>query len=142
MPWINSRLNYLTMKRMKPYHIIYISILLPGLVSCSKDDSPAANQPQYMLVAEKASANSMFTVSFYAKDSLFVGYNKLFFKVTDKSSGSKVSQAQINFRPVMDMVTFKHACPIENPAVNANADGYFEGAVMFSMPGYNGSWSL
>jgi hypothetical protein len=42
----------------------------------------------------------------------------------------------------MDMVTFSHACPVENPGENSNADGFFEGAVLFSMPGMDNSWSL
>jgi len=42
----------------------------------------------------------------------------------------------------MNMVTFSHACPFENPGETPNADGYFEGAVMFSMPGSDNSWSL
>lgn len=116
--------------------------MLSILSACSKDDNPGNNQSQYMLVAESASSNSMFNVKFYAKDSLFVGYNKVFFMLYEKSSGSQVTQAEINFRPIMDMVTFKHACPVENPSGTADANGYFEGAVMFSMPGYDGSWSL
>jgi hypothetical protein len=42
----------------------------------------------------------------------------------------------------MNMGTYTHACPWENPAETPNTEGYFEGAVMFSMPGFNSSWSL
>jgi hypothetical protein len=95
-----------------------------------------------MFVADVVSSDSYFNVQFYAKDSLFVGYNKVFFKVTDKSSGLPVNQATIELFPLMDMGTFKHACPVENPSAVAGTEGLFEGAVLFSMPGMNNSWSL
>ena len=88
------------------------------------------------------SSDSYFNVQFYAEDSLFVGYNKVFFKVTDKSSGLPLNQATIDLFPLMDMGTFKHACPVENPGDVAGTDGLFKGAVLFSMPGMNNSWSL
>lgn len=123
--------------------IVLIIILIPAfIISCSKDNTITPDQNNYMKVGEEISTGSFFDVQFYAKDSLFVGYNKVYFKLTDKGSGLPVDQASITLRPLMDMGTFKHACPIENPAETADADGYFEGAVLFSMPGMDNSWSL
>ena len=70
-----------------------------------------------------------------------MGFNKVYFKVTDKSTGLSVNQATLILHPLMDMVTFVHACPFENPGNNLNSDGYFEGIVLFSMIGTN-TWSL
>ncbi len=128
---------------MKPYYIIYILlfILLLGLTSCSKDD-PGPSQPQYVMVAEAATTNNSFNVQFFAKDSLFVGYNRVFFRINEKSSGNLMSQAEIKLNPVMDMGTFKHSCPYENPSAAPDANGYFNGAVMFSMAGSTNGWSL
>ncbi len=88
------------------------------------------------------SSDSYFNVQLFAEDSLFVGYNKVFIKVTEKSSGLPLNQATIDLLPLMDMGTFKHACPVENPDDVAGTDGLFKGAVLFSMPGMNNSWSL
>ena len=93
-------------------------------------------------VGEAITTSSQYTVHFYAKDSLYVGYNKVYFKVTDKSSGKSADKAKIFLHPLMNMVTFSHACPFENPEETPNPEGYFEGAVMFSMPGSGNSWSL
>ncbi len=129
---------------MKLNYIKYLCIiLLPVLIfSCSKNDPVPQVQDNYVKVADVVSAGSMFNVQFFSKDSLFVGYNRVYFKVTDKSSGLAVNQATIALAPLMDMGTMKHACPFENPAVTAATDGYFEGAILFSMPGSNNSWSL
>jgi hypothetical protein len=128
---------------MKPVNLKYLNIFLFSVlfVSCSKDDPGIAEQT-YVKNGDEVSISSLYNVQFYSKDSLFTGYNKVYFKVTDKSSGQFVSQAVISLHPLMDMGTFKHACPVENPAESSDPDGYFEGAILFSMPGANNSWSL
>jgi hypothetical protein len=109
--------------------------------SCNKLTDPVQNQMQYLKITEVVSSSSSFNVGFYATDSLYVGFNKVYFKVTDKSTGLAVSQAVLALHPLMNMGTSSHACPFENPESVLNTDGFFEGAVLFSMIGTN-SWSL
>jgi len=112
------------------------------LVSCTKDE-PGTNITDPLLkLADVTTTGSLYDIELYTKDSLFVGYNKVYFKVTEKATGKSAVNASIFLHPLMDMVTFKHACPFENPSTAPNQEGYFEGAIMFSMPGYNNSWSL
>jgi hypothetical protein len=124
------------------FYFINIILFFTLFVSCQKDEDIKPNSINYLKIAEALSDGSSFTVEMYAKDSLFVGYNKVYYKVTDTSTGLKLSQATLLLKPLMDMTTFFHACPFENPEVNVNADNYFEGAIVFSMPGSNNSWSL
>lgn len=119
-----------------------IILLVLSVVSCSKIDTNPGNTREYVKVGETASNLSKFDVQFYSNDSLFVGYNLVYFKLKDKNSGQFLDRAAIKLNPLMDMGTFKHACPSEDPGELSNADGYFEGAVLFSMPGSNNSWSL
>jgi len=116
-------------------------LLSSVLFSCQKDPLPTPDTTNYIKVTEAVSTGSSFNVGFYATDSLFVGYNKVHLKVTDKTTGLAINQATIVLHPLMDMVTMKHACPLENPASTPNTSGYYVGAVIFSMPGTN-SWSL
>jgi len=120
--------------------LILLMVVFTG--SCSKDDTGFPDQSKYIKINDVVTSGSGFDVQFYSGDSLFVGYNKVYFKVTDKSSGQTVTDATIGLHPLMDMGTFKHACPVENPAENPDSEGYFNGAVLFSMPGFNNSWSL
>ncbi len=123
--------------------ILLTIFLLPGVVftSCSKDDP--VTDPYHLVTVDKTdSFNSQYNVEFYSADSLFVGYNVVYLKITTKSTSIPADQATIEMHPVMDMGTFKHACPVENPDLVSDSYGYFKGAVLFSMPGYNNSWSL
>lgn len=124
------------------FFFIYIILFSTLFVSCQKDDDINPDNDKYLKLAESTTVGSSFKVEMFAKDSFFVGYNKVYYKVTDTSTGQKISQATLLLKPLMDMTTFFHACPFENPEANLNADNYFEGSIIFSMPGSNNSWSL
>ena len=128
---------------MKRSIFLFFSLILLSILfmSCQKDENTNANTTNYLKVGEVVSSGSSFNVGFYATDSLFVGYNKVYIKVMDKTSGLPLNQATLALHPLMDMGTMKHACPWENPLSSTNADGYYEGVIIFSMPGTN-SWSL
>lgn len=136
-------MSHLKSDIMKRFIIFISGILLMGilLVSCKDDPQDNPDPVTYLKIAEAQSANSSYTVEMCAHDSLFVGYNKLYFRLLNKNDGSVVTNASLNLRPIMDMGTFKHACPLENPPGTANSNGYFEGAILFSMPGTD-SWSV
>lgn len=121
--------------------VINLAILSTIMISCQKDVvfNPAINN--YLKVADVVSSNSSFKVEMYANDSLFVGYNKLYFKVINNSTGQPINEATVSLHPLMNMGTMMHACPFENPGSTSDATGYFEGAVIFSMAG-NNAWSL
>lgn len=123
------------------FFFLSICLLSTLLYSCKADPDITPVTTNYFKVTEAVSSGSSFNVEFYSIDSLFVGYNKVFLKIIDKNSGLAVDQATLVLHPLMDMVTSKHACPAENPGSNLNSEGYFEGAVLFSMIGTN-SWSL
>ena len=127
---------------MKRFILFFVNIILLSIlfVSCQKDNI-IDDSNNYLKVGEVVSSGSSFNVGFYAMDSLYVGYNKVYMKVTDKTTGQAIKQATLVLHPLMDMVTFSHACPAENPGITANADGYYEGVIIFSMPGTN-SWSI
>lgn len=123
------------------YSFINIILFTILFVSCQNDDDVKPDTNNYLKMAEALSDGSSFNVELYSKDSLFVGFNKVYIKVTDKNSAQSVDQATLVLHPLMDMVTFSHACPVENPASTPNTEGYYEGVILFSMPGIN-SWSV
>jgi len=120
---------------------IILCVISVFLVSCNNNEPIVPVTNNYIKVAEAITTNSSFKVEMYSKDSLFVGYNKLYFKISDNKTGLSVNQATLVLHPLMDMVTFKHSCPVENPAGNSPTDGYYPGVIIFSMPGAN-TWSV
>lgn len=134
-------ISFLKFQIMTSRFIKYLVLLLipVAVISCTPvNDNPAS---ELVKVAQAVSSASSFDVTFFAGDSLFVGYNKVYFKIKDNTSGLAINSATLALHPLMNMGTYSHACPSEPPAATTNAKGYFEGAVLFSMPGTN-SWSL
>ena len=121
--------------------IACILLLSTVLFSCT-DKNVTPDPTNYSKVAEAVSAGSSFNVEMFSVENPFVGYNKVYLKVKDKSTGLEIKQATLALHPLMDMVTFKHACPVENPASTPNTEGYYQGFITFSMPGANRTWSL
>jgi hypothetical protein len=128
---------------MKRLSLLIGGVLISSMIfySCEKDTTDEPVTTNYLKVAEAVSANSSYSLLMCSEDSLFVGYNELYFKLTDKASGQVIKNATLTLHPLMDMGTFKHACPYENPSGTAAADDYFHGAILFSMPGTD-SWSV
>lgn len=120
---------------------IYVFLISVLIVSCKNEEPVKLNKVLYFKVAESVTSGASFDVNFYSTDSLFVGYNNVFFTITDKNTGLSVDHATIVMHPLMDMVTSYHGCPVENPKDSLTSEGYFKGAILFSMPGVN-SWSL
>ena len=78
----------------------------------------------------------------YGQD-LIVGYNRLEFLVIKNGESGEYTSATITLKPMMDMGSMKHACPLENPVLGLNFNKVYGGAVVFQMPSSDmGIWTL
>jgi len=133
---------------MKAKFIIYfasLAFLSLSITSCdTNDEEPASELDSYTLLAEEQiDGTSLMAKIYQENDSLIVGYNR--FEIVLSKTGFKgdFTSAEIVFKPMMDMGTMQHACPIENPVAGKNLPDVFGGAVVFVMPsGDMGSWML
>ncbi len=121
---------------------MYKNLILYGLlyaisstfISCEQSENQGDQQEDLVKIASGFSGDQSLKIDLFAPDTLFEGYNKLFFTIMDQESKQTLSEAELRLRPMMDMITMKHSAPFENPGGIANAEGYFEGAVVFIMP--------
>ena len=114
--------------------IIYFLLLSIVVMSCSKDDvTKLEEKSTFVSIASVQTNGGQFTVELLAADTLFEGFNKLYFDIKNADQ-SKVSSANIMLNPMMHMTMKSHSAPKENPASTPNNDGYYEGAVVFIMP--------
>ncbi|MFZ5443778.1 MAG: FixH family protein [Myxococcota bacterium] len=109
-------------------------LLVAALAACG----PA---PKELPPVRATGTADALTVELLAPDALHVGQNYVRYRVTQ--SGAPVTRATLAQKPMMDMGTMKHACPLQNPALEADADGLFDGLLVFSMPTVDmGKWTL
>ncbi|BDD05374.1 FixH family protein [Aureibacter tunicatorum] len=132
-------------------NFIFLLVLVQGLLmfSCNSDDS-LNESPEYpdngmILIGEKAVDNSEMKVRLYAKEDLYSGYNHMEVAVLDEK-GLMIKDAKVTLAPMMHMMMddgmMSHGAPTEQPIAVGN--GYYAGAVMFTMPsnGDHGKWSM
>jgi hypothetical protein len=73
------------------------------------------------------------SVELLSASPLAVGQNRVFYRVLEH--GQPATHAELVQKPLMRMMSMQHACPVVKPDHMANADGLFEGLIVFTMPG-------
>lgn len=133
---------------MKTKYILYfisLAFLSVTITSCDKnDEEPASELDSYTLLAEEQIDGTSLTAKIYQEnDSLIVGYNRFEIVLSKTDFKGDFTDAEIVFKPMMDMGDMEHACPVENPVAGKNFDDVFGGVVVFVMPsGDMGTWML
>lgn len=110
-------------------------IMSVTLISCVKEQFPTLQKPAITKnkIAETTLGNTTIKLTLYsAYDSLFVGYNPLYISLKDTVAGNEISNATVTIKPVMDMMTMKHSCPVDQPVYDATGKTY-TGAAAFIM---------
>lgn len=109
---------------------------------CDSDDVAPTPTVEYQKIAEGTATGSDIKVELYSTEDLTTGYNQVYVALFD-ASGKRLEQAGISFKPMMQMTDKQHSSPVENPASERALDGYFQGAVVFTMhSGAMGTWTL
>lgn len=112
---------------MKHSSLVLPSLLSLSLLACGPAPTPQAVQPQQLAQASLGD----LSVELLSFGPLAVGQNRVFYRV--KHEGALVPHAEMVQRPVMQMETMKHGCPVQKPDHMPNADGLFEGLIVFTM---------
>ena len=103
-------------------------------IACNQENVEPELETGLEAITEGITDQANFKVTLLSEDTLFHGYNKVWFAVEDQATGEKVTNASLSLYPEMDMIDMKHSAPFENPDQMANENGLFEGAVVFIMP--------
>ena len=115
-------------------------------VSCKKESTPTDPTPEdpyadLYKVGESAITGTGLTVTLYMDEEPFMGYNYVYAVVKDDVTGDFVENANVTFKPMMDMGSMMHSAPLEQPIWNADWNAY-KGTVTFIMPSAGGTWTV
>lgn len=113
---------------MKRSSSLVCSLLALFVVGCGPAPAPVAAKPKQLAIA----SSSTLTVELLTVGPLTVGQNRVFYKVT-RADGAPVPHAHLVQLPLMKMETMQHGCPVLNPDHAPNADGLWEGLLVFTM---------
>jgi hypothetical protein len=114
--------------------VLVSSVALGWLVAgCRPNADPA-------LLTRATATSGDITVELLSRKPLAVGLNRLSYRVT--KGGRAVTQANIEQKPLAKMSSMEHRCPEMSPGKDADADGLFQGVIIFNMPSGEEIWSL
>ncbi len=123
---------------------IIMTILLS--FSCSEDEIQINPTEGLTKIAEGVAVNANTKVEVWTdEEQLFVGYNRLYAKLTDATTGETINESLVQFMPMMSMVSgMNHSAPVDNPGSEQAVNSLFIGGVNFIMPSGPdvGSWKL
>lgn len=117
------------------------------LSSCKEDEKtntpPTHKDPLegYVMLGEEEATTLGYSIKLYSKEDPFTGYNYLVARLLETGTSNQITDANVVFKPMMDMGTMKHSCPTEQPIYNIGLEGY-AGTATFVMPSMGGSWSV
>ncbi len=105
-------------------------------MSCKKENASINNTNETEgLTLVKTIANGTQSINLYAANGkLTVGYNKVFLQIKN-ADGSFVNNAQLSWKPLMQMMSMQHACPYSAITKVANTNSFYEGYIVFQMAG-------
>ena len=125
---------------MKSIKILLIVLAMVCVSACSEDENP---QPTFEseLIEITSVTDDGITVTLFASEKFFVGYNTITAKVEDEKGN--LLDGDIAAMPMMDMMEMSHSSPIEFPNGTTMQEGIFRFNAVFVMPsGEMGNWRL
>ena len=103
--------------------------------SCStdSDEITPVNEVAY-LVKIQTFENESHLVELYSSIGQFEqGYNKVFLRIKTKSDQKFVTNATIEWKPIMHMEATQHSCPVSEVTKNPATESLYEGFLVFQM---------
>ena len=113
------------------------------LLACSSDDdNPIQINETDDLLLVKTFQNNDHSISVFTENGNFqTGYNKLFLQIKDGEN--LINDAQISWKPMMQMMNMSHSAPYSNITRKPNTETLYEGFIVFQMPGNDmEGWNL
>ncbi len=125
---------------MKTLRLLTLGLIVALIGSCSDSEDPQPTFETELSEVATATENGI-TVTLYASEALFVGYNSITAKIED-ANGTLLS-GDVTVTPMMDMMDMSHSSPIEFPNGTTFTDGAFDFSPVFVMPsGEMGAWRV
>lgn len=125
--------------------IIFIAIAMCSiiLISCKKETAQQPDELAGLTLLQKM-ANDTTEIEVYTRSgTLTVGYNDIFFRVKNKLNDEFVSNAVLDWMPIMHMTMMSHAAPKSPITKVAGKEFLYKGFIVFQMPGNDmEKWTL
>ncbi len=121
---------------MKTLKYIFTILVMASFVACSSDDDnnePVQEDPMLGFNKLYEFVSSGHQIEIYSdKENLEVGYNELLLRVKDLSNNKYISNAEMQWTPMMNIVNMHHSAP-HSGLSNSEDSSIYKGHIVFQM---------
>ncbi len=121
------------MKILKYTALLFLSIVL---FSCSSDDDSTpipADETSGLHKIQEITNDTHVIELFSSTGSLIQGYNHVALRIKDKKTNNYITDAKIEWTPLMHMAMMQHSCP-RSEVERKDKKTVYEGDIIFQMP--------
>lgn len=131
------------MKTLKYLSVLFVALLT---FSCSSDDdtNPLIIDEIDGLVKTQELSNSTHILELYTqKGVLEQGYNAISIRIKDKNTNNFITNASVNWNPMMYMTGMQHSCPKSEVVKTIGKQTLYNGYIVFQMASHDSEyWEL
>jgi hypothetical protein len=132
---------------MKSITYIISILFILAIFSCSDDNNDSQedlNKEIEGLIKVTEISNDEHIIEIYStKTKLYLGYNELTMRIVDKLTGEFITNATLDWMPVMHMTEKNHSCPKSEINKTAGMKTTYGGFIIFQMAGMmDNGWTL
>ena len=120
------------MKILKYTALLFLSIVL---FSCSSDDDSSSipiDETSGLHKIQEITNDTHVIELFSSTGSLVQGYNHVSLRIKDKKTNNYITDAEINWTPLMHMAMMQHSCP-RSEVAKKDKKTVYEGDIIFQM---------
>lgn len=129
------------MKTFKIFSLLFLLVIS----ACSTDDQAPGNLNEVDgLELAQTIENSAHQIELYTQDGTFKqGHNKIWLHIKETGNPNFITNAEISWLPVMNMMNTQHSAPFSEIQKTGNKETLYEGFLEFQMPGNESEfWEL
>jgi len=120
---------------MKKFMIMALAIVGLFVQSCKKDKAENNISETEGLMKVQEISNSDYTVEVYTTSGILqLGYNEVYLRLKEKSTGDYKQDVNFSWMPVMNMTSMEHACPKSDISKVPGKQTLYKGYLVFQMP--------
>jgi hypothetical protein len=122
------------MKNFKYLSILFVAVTL---FSCSSDSDSTPEKPIDEisgLTKIQELSNDNHIIELYSETGkLTQGYNQISLRIKDKNTNTYITNASLNWMPIMNMATMQHSCPKSLIEKVSGKQTLYDGTIIFQM---------
>lgn len=120
-------------------HLVSLTLLL-SLTACGPEADPNEDHQPHTLTVRATADSASYSAELLSASPLSIGRHEVVYRITDKASSTRITDAAVKHLPTMHMAAHSHSSPFAQPVLSEDE---WVGEIVFTMAsGELGTWDV